>query len=311
MNASLSTHSPHNLRSRLASGIAILLLGQLVASTAVIAIKASTLNPVLLSSFRLLVAAVALVPVYLRDSRRAGRTPRDMAREALPSLVPGVLLALHFISWNYGARLTLAANATLIVNLMPVAMPFIVYAMSRKLIRAREAVGTVISMTGVLLLTGNKLGLGGPTVPGDLICFVAMIFFSVYMSLGARNNRQPSLWLYVVPLYWIAGIISLVVAIPLVAVNGIWQGNAAPAHLASEILIPVYLGLFPTIIGHTIFNRSMKNLPSQIVSVGMLSQFIFAGILAFFLFGEMPNLLFVPAAVLVVAGAVLVIKVVR
>jgi len=52
----------------------------------------------------------------------------------------------------------------------------------------------------------------------------------------------------------------------------------------------------------------MSHLPSQIVSIGMLTQFIFAGFFAFLLFGERPQAMFLPAAVLVIAGALLVIR---
>ncbi len=282
----------------------------MIASTAVLAIKLSALHPALLGSLRLLVAAVALTPLYLRDSRRAGRSAAAMWTEARPSVLPGVLLALHFISWNYGARMTLAANASLIVNLMPVAMPFIIFVLMGSLISRWELIGTAAAMAGVLVLTGDKLSLDGATVTGDLICFGSMLFFALYIAYGKRNNRQKTVWLYVVPLYWTAGILALVLSWPLILTSSLWQDGLARGGLplVKEVLYILYLGIFPTVIGHTIFNRSMSHLPSQIVSIGMLTQFIFAGFFAFLLFGERPQAMFLPAAVLVIAGALLVIR---
>ncbi len=54
------------------------------------------------------------------------------------------------------------------------------------------------------------------------------------------------------------------------------------------------------------YNRSMRVLPSQLVSLSMLTQFIFAGTMAYALFGEVPSPLLLPADLLVVCGASLV-----
>jgi len=281
----------------------------MVASTAVLAIKASAINPILLASLRLLVAAVSLTPLYLGISRKAKRSGGDMLREALPSMLPGLLLAFHFISWNYGARMTWAANASLIVNMMPVAMPFIMLGLHKTLIKGAELVGTLLALAGVLILSGGSVRFESTTRLGDLICFISMILFTLYIALGKGHNRQPSIWLYVVPLYWVAGLTALAVSLPPVLTHGIWIQSAPVDFLAllKELSLPLYLGIFPTIVGHTIFNRSMRFLPSQVVSIGMLSQFIFAGFFAFILFGEIPSLVFYPSAVLVILGSLVVI----
>lgn len=287
----------------------IFIFGQMVASTAVLAIKASAINPILLASLRLLVAAVSLTPLYWGVSRRAKRSGPDMVREALPSVLPGLLLAFHFISWNYGARMTLAANASLIVNMMPVAMPFIMFGLHRTLIKRAELVGTLLALAGVFILSSGSIRFESTTRWGDFICFISMIFFTLYIALGKGHNRQSSIWLYVVPLYWIAGLTALLVSLPLVWTHGVWVRSAPPDlfSLLKEISLPLYLGIFPTIIGHTIFNRSMRFLSSQVVSIGMLTQFIFAGFFAFILFGEIPSPVFYPSAFLVILGSLVVI----
>jgi len=292
--------------------ILLLTLGQIVASSSVIAIKMSSIDSILLASLRVLVAAILLTPWYVRDSRGEGRNPKTLVAEALPSVLPGLLMAFHFITWNMGARMTLAANASLIVNMMPVAMPFIMYGLSRTLITRREIIGTLVAIAGVVALTGPNLRIGGETLAGDLMCLFSMVLLSLYLALAAKNNRQPSVWLYVVPLYWIAGLTALTVYL-VTALLGESSGagstpvSAVSFPLLKEGLLAVYLGVFPTIVGHTIFNRSMRVLPSQLVSIAILSQFIFAGLIAFLVFGEVPEPLWYPAALLVIAGAVLVI----
>jgi len=104
------------------TNVLILLLGVFACSTAVIMIKASGEHAVLLSSYRLFIGAVALTPLFLRDLRRHRDSFR--LRDLRRSVIPGLLLGAHFISWIIAARMTTATNASLIVNLVPVAMPF-------------------------------------------------------------------------------------------------------------------------------------------------------------------------------------------
>jgi drug/metabolite transporter (DMT)-like permease len=60
-------------------------------------------------------------------------------------------------------------------------------------------------------------------------------------------------------------------------------------------------------MGHSIMNWAMLRFPPQVVSILNLGQFIFAGILAFALFGEVPHAIFYATSVLIVAGAVIAI----
>ena len=94
-----------------------LVLGVVACSTSVLFIKESTLDPVLLSALRLWVAALVLTPLYLRAR------PRHPRISVHRSLWPGLLLAVHFMTWIAGARLTPAVNSTLLVNLVPLATP--------------------------------------------------------------------------------------------------------------------------------------------------------------------------------------------
>ena len=278
--------------------IVFLLFGIFCGSTAVIFIKASTEHPVLLSSYRLLVASVVLTPIFLRNARKH---PSEVVRQHVrAALLPGIILGLHFISWIIGARMTTAANASLIVNLVPVVIPFFLFAMIREKLTRSEFMGTVLALTGMCLLTLADFNLSRTYFWGDVLCFVSMLFFTFYLALGRKNRGLASIWLYLVPLYYIAGIFCFLVALGFV--------NPIKPYPLREIAFILALGIIPTVIGHSIFNYSMKFLRGQVVSVLNMGQFIFAGILAFFLLKELPDWTFYVASLLVVAGAWLVVN---
>ena len=127
--------------------LSVLLCGIVAASTAVIFIKLCTVNPVLLASYRLLAATIFLFPLFLRDwhRHREAYTRRDF----LLSILPGIVLALHFITWITGARMTPSANASLIVCLVPLATPFLLALLVSERLTRNELLATAIALLGV------------------------------------------------------------------------------------------------------------------------------------------------------------------
>jgi len=61
------------------------------------------------------------------------------------------------------------------------------------------------------------------------------------------------------------------------------------------------------VFGHTILNYSLKFFRGQVVSVSNLGQPVFAGILGFLIFGEVPQPIFLLAAAVIVAGILIVL----
>lgn len=282
-----------------AGAISLLTLGIFACSTSVIFIKASTLHPVVLSTLRLMVAAVALFGFFVRDWVRHRR---DYGlRELRRTLLPAALLALHFISWIVGARLTAAVNSSLIVNLVPLVTPWLLLWLVGERLTASEWWGTLVAVAGLVLLTGRDAQLGGSGLLGDGITLGSMVLFAGYLVLGRRNRDFPALSLYLCPLY---------------AFSALMCGGAALASVdlaeqpwnAGELLLAVGLGLVPGVVGHTILNHAMTRMRGQVVSVANLGQFVFAGVLAYALLDEVPDLAFYPAALAVALGAAIALR---
>jgi drug/metabolite transporter (DMT)-like permease len=277
--------------------ISLLLFGVAVGASSVVFIKASSMDGILLASYRQLAAAFILSPLFFINLKK--HKLAFSFKLILPSVLPGIFLSLHFITWIYGARSTPAANATLIVNMVPIVMPFLLFFVAREIITGREIAGTLLAMAGVLVLGGSDFSFAAAEFRGDLICFVSMLFFAVYMVLAKRNSSGKSVWLYVVPLYFIGGLfcflIGLFISEPFAPVKGF------------DILMILGLALGPTIIGHSALNYSMKVLRGQLVSLLNLTQFLFAAVMGFVFFREVPGLFFYIASFLIIAGTVLII----
>jgi drug/metabolite transporter (DMT)-like permease len=276
---------------------ALLFIGVFASSTAVIMIRLSHTHPAVLGALRLLLAAALLAPLYwnARRKHQAVYTREHRAR----TLLPAALLAVHFISWGYGSRLTPVASASLIANLVPIALPFFLHYLVGERINRTEVIGTALALSGVVALTAPGLRAGSAGFWGNVICFGSMIAAAGYVALGRRNRDFPSLWLYVVPVYLQAGLICLVVSLP-------WLGGFDISS-GREWLLMLGLAVLPTILGHSMINYGVRHLRGQVVSLCNVTQFVFAGILGYLIFHEQPSPLFYAASTLVVAGIALVV----
>ncbi len=274
-----------------------LFLGVFGCSTSVIWIRTSHVHPIMIAAVRLLLAVLFLSPFFRRDlqTHRDTYTRVHLRRTWLPALV----LALHFISWTYGARMALAAQATLIVNLAPVAIPFFLHALVGEKINRSEILGTTVAVGAVALLSAHDAFRGGVDVWGNVVCFGSMLLFALYLALGRRNRDFPSLWLYVVPVYLQAGVICLVCSLPWI--------REFPLGSLREWSILLGMAVVPTIVGHSMLNLALRELRGQIVSLANVSQFVFATVMAYFLFGEHPAVSFYVASACVVGGIALVV----
>jgi drug/metabolite transporter (DMT)-like permease len=275
----------------------LLFLGVIACSTSAIFIRSSTTDPFVLTAFRLAIASALLAPVFVAQLRKhpGAFTRAHFRRTHAPALV----LALHLISWTLGARMTVVAQATLIVNLVPIAVPFFLLWLVRERINRTEVIGTVLAIAGLLILSIKDALKGGGSLGGDAVCFVSMLLFGLYLALGRRNRDFPSIWLYVIPVYAQACVVCLIVALPRIRTFDFGSGR--------EWAIMIGLGAVPTVCGHSLLNAAMRRIRGQIVSLCNVSQFVFAGFMGYLLFGETPAGLFYVASAIVVAGVAIVV----
>jgi drug/metabolite transporter (DMT)-like permease len=282
---------------------ALLIFGVFCCSTSVIFIKIGTTDPVALSAYRLLIGGGVLIPLALRRGSKQPGVP--LQRLLARTLPPAVFLALHFVTWILGARLTPSANASLIVNMVPAVMPVLLLLVVREGISRWEFLGTVVALSGVVLLGMSDLDLSREHLLGDAVCFLSMILYALYLVCARRNRDLPSLYEYVVHVYILAGLICLSLAglLQLMGRPVIWLGPNAHVEWISIL----GLALVPTVLGHSIVNWAFRHIRGQTVVVLNLAQFVFAGILGFLLLQEVPSPALYPASLLVVCGALIVI----
>jgi drug/metabolite transporter (DMT)-like permease len=274
-----------------------LLLGVMACSISAVFIRMSTTDPLVLAALRLSISSVVLSPVLIREMRKHGSAfTRDHLRR---THLPAIVLAFHLILWSIGARMTAVAQASLIVNLVPIGIPFFLYALAGERLNLPEVAGTLLAVLGLVALSIRDALSGGGSPAGNAVCFAAMLLFAFYLALGRRNRDFPSVWLYVIPVYGQAALICAIVALP--------RFHSFAAGSAREWALMCGLAIVPTVIGHSLLNAAMRRIRGQIVSLFNVGQFIFAGVMGFLIFGEAPRTVFYATSAVVVAGVAIVV----
>lgn len=258
-------------------------------ASSVVFIRFSSLSPGEISGWRMLLGALCFLP-FVNPSQWTALDHRAWRL----AICGGIVLGTHFLTWVIGARATAAANATLLVNLVPLVLPFLLFPLAGEKVRPRDWAGTILGFAGVLVLVGASLR-SGTTWRGDLICLGSMTLLALYMALGRKAaSLFPATPPWVVPVFGTASLTNF--SIEAVARGGLHL--PAPEEWKWILLIVIC----PTLLGHGLIARALRYWRGQVVGVATGGQFLFAAFYGWFAFGEKPGPWFPLGAALIIAG---------
>ncbi|MFY0684125.1 MAG: EamA family transporter [Balneola sp.] len=257
----------------------------------------------LLATIRTVLAVILLVPFYLKNRNEAKATQRQPSVDHIFVVVAGVSLGLHFIAWISSVYYTSVSSASVLVCIHPILVIVAERTLMKITFRPIVWLGVIISFLGTLLLGYFDFS-GENTFPdasyGNFLAVLAAAIFAVYFLIG-RKLRQKRNWIeYVFPVY---GYAALTCVIFLFIKEGV------PTQLDSKlILIGLALAVGPQILGHGSLNYAVKYVPATLLSTLILAEPVFASILAFLIFQELPLPLSIFAMVIILAGVALTWK---
>lgn len=289
----------------------LLLFGIACTAFAPFCIRESSLHPVVLVAYRCLLSAVVLAPLFFYQLKKNPTFElRDLVKGKgiyIAVFAPAFFFFAELVVWNIGVRSAPLVNASMLINLMPLAMPFMLWILYKVKTTRREKISTAIAMLGLLTLFYTDLNLSTTYLYGDIMCFFGMIFLTAYLCLGKKFASMPSIFLYIFPLYLVTGMLALIASI----IYGGISGGYTPAEYIPQDnyqwAVVIGLALVPTVLGHTILNKSMQSLRGQSVAVVNVLHPVFAGIVGYFFYSEVPGANFFVAAALVFTGIWLVV----
>lgn len=282
---------------------AVLVVAVLGISLAGPLVRLSSAPPVAIAIWRLVFSlAIIAIPLVWTGTWRQWRM-LDRRSLALAA-AGGVLLALHFWSWNASVELTSIAASVVLVNMQPLIVGLLSVYWLREAPSRQQWAGIVVAMLGALIVVTPDLAAGGFSLAGDAaigdaLALIGAITAATYYVIGRRLRSTLDLWSYVALVYGVCLMTLLLIAVAL-------SVPLAP-YPPREQLIFAGLAVGPMLLGHTGMNWALKHARAYQVNIVLLGEPVGATILAAMLPGiaEVPGVYTLVGGLLILAGILL------
>jgi drug/metabolite transporter (DMT)-like permease len=283
--------------------VAVLAVAVVAVSLAAIFIRFADAPGVVVALWRMAIAAVVLAPFTLAALRRTPLT----AQTALPTALAGVLLGVHFATWITSLSFTSVAASVTLVATVPLWVALFSWLFLKRPPTLAVLVGVLVAIAGGSVIAfGDLQGASALTTApnpllGNALALVGAIAAGGYLLLGRSAQRRGlGLGAYVGVAYGVAA----VVLVP-------WPSLLGYPYLAYEaptFLWIALLALVPQLVGHTGINFAMRHLDPTRVATATLLEPVGAGVLAAWLFAEVPGGLTLLGAGLILLGVVMTMR---
>lgn len=215
------------------------------------------------------------------------------------AVLAGVVLAVHFVGFFLSMRMTSVTAGTAIVATQPIFAAFFVK-LTGGHIPAKAWFGMLISFSGVLLVTGIDLQLDRRSFMGDLAALISGALAAAYMLIGSRAQKTLATTSYTTICYFVCAMTAL----PMTLLSG----YPVFGFVAKEWWVLIGLILGAQILGHTMFNITLKRVSPAVVSMIVFFEVPVAALLAMvFDIGKQPTLMIIPGVIFILGGCILVV----
>jgi drug/metabolite transporter (DMT)-like permease len=288
--------------------------GILASSTAAILIRFAQNEgapSIVIAAARLTLATLFLAPFIL--SRHLPDLKTITRREWLLAMLSGIFLAIHFATWITSLEYTSIASSVVLVSTTPlwVALFSPIFLNERLgwlaiagLLLALTG-GTIIGMSDSCIFINGQINcpsitsfFNGKAFIGDMLALTGAWMAAGYLIIGRKLRTRISLMPYIFLVYGFAAVVLILF--------WIISKETLLGYPPTIYLWFILLALVPQLMGHTTINWLLKYLPASFVSVALLGEPIGSTLLAFIIFMEIPGLIKIVGAILILFGIWLV-----
>jgi drug/metabolite transporter (DMT)-like permease len=215
------------------------------------------------------------------------------------AVLAGIVLSVHFVGFFLSMRMTSVTAGTAIVATQPIFAAFFVK-LTGGHIPTKAWLGMLISFTGVVVVTGIDLQLDRRSFMGDLAALISGALAAAYMLIGSRAQQTLATTSYTTICYFVCAMTALPMAL--------LSGYDIVGFALREWWILLGLIIGAQILGHTMFNMTLKRVSPAVVSMIVFFEVPVAAIVSLvFKIGKQPTLSIIPGVILILLGCILVV----
>ena len=196
-------------------------------------------------------------------------------KEFIYSLILSIILFLVFITMTIGVKYTTATNASFLISLSVIFIPFFSWIFNKEKPKKSIFIVLIIALIGIMLLTLDK---NLEFHIGDILCLICSLLFSFHVLITERfvKNNNP-ITLGVLQFGGVA-ILSFLVQYPI-------EKFTLPKNEKFWISLMI-LSVFCTALAYIIQTVSQKKLSSTLIGLILSLEPIFSGIFGYFILNE-------------------------
>ncbi len=267
-------------------------IGVISVSLSAIFVKLSSAESAVIAFYRMLFSVLIMSPVFLLKYKSELKLLQK--RDWLFSIVAGVFLAFHFILWFDSLNYTSVASSTVLVTLQPIFAFIGTYLFFKEKVAFQSIVAVIVAISGSLLISWGDFRVSGAALYGDGLALIACAFITGYLLFGQDVRKRLSLMTYTMVVYSVSTITLFFYVL--------FMGQSFGPYESTDWLLFVMLAIVPNLLGHTLFNWSLKWVSTNAISIAILFEPVGAAILAFFIFNEKLILSQVIGGIIVILG---------
>jgi drug/metabolite transporter (DMT)-like permease len=252
------------------------LIGVISVSTSAVLVKLSMAPVGVIAFYRLFFSSLFLAPLFLHKYTKTLK--RFSKRDWGYSVMAGVFLAFHFILWFESLRYTSVASSVVIVTLQPLFSFVGAYLLFKERVNIASVICGVCALGGSFIISWGDFHISGKAMIGDALAFISCALITAYLLLGQEVRRK----IEVIPYTFIVYSTSATTLFMYV----LTKREAFFPYGWKEWMLFILLAVFPTLLGHSLFNWALKYVSTSIISMAILFEPIGAIILAYFLLKE-------------------------
>jgi len=254
----------------------VIAFGVFSVSTSAVLVKLAEAPAGVIAFYRLFFSVLLMLPVILTRNLKdiGGFSLKDLFLSA----VSGIFLAFHFILWFESLNYTSVASSTVLVTLQPLFSFAGTYLLYKERITFRTIVSGMVAIFGSILISWGDFNISGEALFGDVLALIACALITGYLLFGQSVRKRVSLFPYTFVVYSISSVTLWIY---------VWaNGQSFYPYRPQDWIYFLLLAVFPTLLGHTLFNWSLKWVSTNVISMAILFEPVGAALLAFFILGE-------------------------
>ncbi|MHC0038491.1 DMT family transporter [Pseudoneobacillus sp. C159] len=273
----------------------VLAVGVISVSTSAIFVKFSNSPSGVIAFYRLFLSVLLLLPLFL--TRYVSELKLITKKDWVYSMIAGIFLALHFILWFESLNYTSVASSTVLVTLQPVFAFIGTYFIFKEKISVMTILSGFIAIIGSVIISWGDFRISGQALWGDLLALVACALVTIYLMFGQSVRKRLSLITYTFIVYSFSSITLFIYVL-------IRNEPFIPSQ-SGDWTYFFLLALIPTLLGHSLFNWTLKWISTSTISMAILFEPVGAIILAYYLLDEGLILSQIIGGIVVIGGIAL------